>query len=230
MTETMFRVLIIEDHAGIRDMLRVLLESQHYRVVEAETAARGIIEARNHRPDLAIVDLGLPDRDGLSVIRDIRSFSPMPILVLSARTMETDKIAALDAGADDYFAKPFSTPELLARVRARAAPKRAPRGPTAAASARRSDGRSDQAQRSRSRRRPAPDAARISRFGRPRAQRRNDRDPSTADPGSVGARPPRRHPRPALLYQDAAAEALTIPDSASVPDHRDGSRLSTDGR
>jgi two-component system KDP operon response regulator KdpE len=114
----MFLVLIIEDDAGIRGMLRVLLESQHYRVVEAETAARGIIEARNHRPDLVIVDLGLPDRDGLSVIRDIRRFSPMPILVLSARTMETDKIAALDAGADDYVAKPFSTPELLARVRA----------------------------------------------------------------------------------------------------------------
>ena len=118
MTEAMFRVLIVEDDAGICAMLKVLLESQHYQVVEAETAARGTIEARNHRPDLVIVDLGLPDRDGLSVIRDIRGFSPMPILVLSARTMETDKIAALDAGADDYVAKPFSTPELLARVRA----------------------------------------------------------------------------------------------------------------
>ncbi len=118
MTEAMFLVLIVEDDAGIRGMLRVLLESQHYRVVEAESAARGTIEARNHRPDLVVVDLGLPDRDGLSVIRDIRRFSPMPILVLSARTMEMDKIAALDAGADDYVAKPFSTPELLARVRA----------------------------------------------------------------------------------------------------------------
>ena len=118
MTEAMFLVLIIEDDAGIRGMLRVLLESQHYRVVEAETAALGIIEARNHRPDLVIVDLGLLDRAGLSVIRDIRRFSPIPILVLSARTMETDKIAALDAGADDYVAKPFSSPELLAKVRA----------------------------------------------------------------------------------------------------------------
>ena len=118
MTEAMFLVLIIEDDAGIRDVLRVLLESQHYRVVEAETAARGTIEARNRRPDLVIVDLGLPDRDGLSVIRDIRRFSPIPILVLSARTMEMDKIDALDAGADGYVAKPFSSPELLARVRA----------------------------------------------------------------------------------------------------------------
>jgi two-component system KDP operon response regulator KdpE len=118
MTQAMFQVLIVEDDAGIRGVLRMLLESQGFRVVEAETAARGAIEARNHRPDLVVVDLGLPDQDGLSVIREIRRFSPLPILVLSARTMETDKIAALDAGADDYVAKPFSAPELLARVRA----------------------------------------------------------------------------------------------------------------
>ena len=117
-TQAMFLILIVEDDPGICAVLRMLLESQQYRVVEAETAARGTIEARNHRPDLVVVDLGLPDRDGLSMIRDIRGFSAMPILVLSARTMETDKIAALDAGADDYVAKPFSAPEFLARVRA----------------------------------------------------------------------------------------------------------------
>jgi two-component system KDP operon response regulator KdpE len=117
-TEAMFSVLIVEDDTGIRDVLHTLLGSQHYRVVQAESAARGIVEARNHRPDLIIVDLGLPDRDGLFVIREIRRFSPIPILVLSARTMEADKIAALDAGADDYVAKPFSAAELLARVRA----------------------------------------------------------------------------------------------------------------
>jgi two-component system KDP operon response regulator KdpE len=99
-------------------MLQMLLESQQYRVTAAESAARGASEARNHRPDLAIVDLGLPDHDGLVLIREIRRYSPMPILVLSARSGELDKIAALDAGADDYVAKPFSTPELLARVRA----------------------------------------------------------------------------------------------------------------
>jgi two-component system KDP operon response regulator KdpE len=114
----MFCVLIVEDDAGIRGVLRMLLESQQYRVVEAESAARGAVEARTHRPDLAIIDLGLPDRDGLSLIREIRRVSPLPILVLSARTMEADKIAALDAGADDYVAKPFSAPEMLARVRA----------------------------------------------------------------------------------------------------------------
>ena len=118
MTRAMFLVLIVEDDAGIRGVLRTLLEAELYRVVEAESAARGAIEARVHRPDLTLVDLGLPDRDGLSLIREIRTFSPTPILVLSARTMEAEKIAALDAGADDYVTKPFSTPELLARVRA----------------------------------------------------------------------------------------------------------------
>ncbi len=84
MTEAMYQVLIIEDDAGIRGILRTLLEAQHYRVTEAEDGARGVIEARSHRPDLVIVDLGLPDRDGQSVIREIRQFSPVPILVLSA--------------------------------------------------------------------------------------------------------------------------------------------------
>ena len=118
MTRAMFLVLVVEDDAGIRGVLRTLLEAESYRVVEAETATRGAIEARAHRPDLALVDLGLPDRDGLALIREIRTFSPTPILVLSARTTEADKIAALDAGADDFVTKPFSTPELLARVRA----------------------------------------------------------------------------------------------------------------
>ena len=118
MTRAMFLVLVVEDDAGIRGVLRTLLEAESYRVVEAETATRGAIEARAHRPDLALVDLGLPDQDGLSLLREIRTFSPTPILVLSARTMEAEKIAALDAGADDFVTKPFSTPELLARVRA----------------------------------------------------------------------------------------------------------------
>ncbi len=114
----MHQILVIEDDASIRSVLRVLLQAQHYRVVEAETAARAEIEARSHKPDLLLVDLGLPDDDGLKVIQRIRTWSPVPIVVLSARTMEAQKIAALDAGADDYVAKPFSAPELLARVRA----------------------------------------------------------------------------------------------------------------
>ena len=114
----MHQVLVVEDEPGIRRVLRVLLESEKYRWIEAETAARAVIEARAHKPDLLIVDLGLPDGDGLDVIREVRKFSPVPILVLSARTMEEQKIAALDAGADDYVTKPFSAAELLARMRA----------------------------------------------------------------------------------------------------------------
>ena len=118
MTETMFRILVVEDDAGLRQVLRALLEAEGYRVVEAETAARALVEARSHKPDAVLADLGLPDRDGQVVIRRIREFSPVPIIVLSARTMEADKILALDGGADDYVTKPFSSTELLARVRA----------------------------------------------------------------------------------------------------------------
>jgi two-component system KDP operon response regulator KdpE len=112
------RILVIEDDASIRDVLRVLLQAEEYRVIEAETAARAEVEARTHRPDLLLVDLGLPDGDGVKVIRAVRTWSPVPIIVLSARTKEAQKISALDAGADDYVTKPFSAPELVARVRA----------------------------------------------------------------------------------------------------------------
>jgi two-component system KDP operon response regulator KdpE len=118
MTQAMHQILVIEDEPAIRNVLRVLLEAEGYRVVEADTAMRAEIEARSHKPDLLLVDLGLPDGDGLKVIRKVRAWSPVPVIVLSARTMEDQKIAALDAGADDYVTKPFSAPELLARVRA----------------------------------------------------------------------------------------------------------------
>lgn len=118
MTEAMFRVLVVEDDPAIHDVVRTLLEAQRFRVVIAETAARASIEARANRPDAVLVDLGLPDRDGQAVIREIRAHSSVPIIVLSARTAETEKIAAFDNGADDYVTKPFSAGELLARVRA----------------------------------------------------------------------------------------------------------------
>ncbi len=114
----MHQILAVEDDPVIRSVLRALLESEQFRFVEAATAERADIEARAHKPDLLLVDLGLPDGDGISVIRKVRSWSPVPIIVLSARTQEEQKIAALDAGADDYVAKPFSAPELLARIRA----------------------------------------------------------------------------------------------------------------
>jgi two-component system, OmpR family, KDP operon response regulator KdpE len=114
----MHQILVVEDDPTIRKVLEALLRSERFRYVEAETAARAMVEARAHKPDLMLVDLGLPDGDGLTIIRGVRSWSPVPIIVLSARAMEEQKIAALDAGADDYVTKPFSTPELLARVRA----------------------------------------------------------------------------------------------------------------
>jgi two-component system KDP operon response regulator KdpE len=114
----MHQVLVVEDEPDIRRVLRVLLEGEHYRVVEAATAARADVEARTHKPDLLVVDLGLPDGDGLEVIRRVRAWSPVPIVVLSARMQEEQKVAALDAGADDYVTKPFGAPELLARLRA----------------------------------------------------------------------------------------------------------------
>jgi len=98
--------------------VRTALEAETYRVFEAQTLQRGVIEAGTRKPDLIVLDLGLPDGDGLALVRDVRSWSRMPILVLSARVDERDKIDALDAGADDYLTKPFGTGELLARVRA----------------------------------------------------------------------------------------------------------------
>jgi two-component system KDP operon response regulator KdpE len=111
-------VIVIEDEPQIRRFLRMALEAEGCAVFEAGTAERGLIEAGTRKPDLVILDLGLPDRDGVEVVRDIRSWSVVPILILSARTDEHDKVAALDAGADDYLTKPFGVAELQARVRA----------------------------------------------------------------------------------------------------------------
>jgi two-component system KDP operon response regulator KdpE len=110
-------VLVIEDEPPIRRFLRPTLTSQGYRVVEAETGEDGLIQAATRQPDLVILDLGLPDVDGLQVIRRLREWTAVPIIVLSARGAEADKVAALDAGADDYVAKPFAAGELLARAR-----------------------------------------------------------------------------------------------------------------
>ena len=110
-------ILVVEDEPEIRQFLRSSLHAEGYRVVESPNGRRGEIDAGMHKPDLAIVDLGLPDFDGLEVIRHIREWSPMPIIVLSARIQERQKIDALDSGADDYITKPFGIGELLARVR-----------------------------------------------------------------------------------------------------------------
>jgi two-component system KDP operon response regulator KdpE len=112
------QILIVEDDAHIRRFVRLTLEAEGYGVHEADSYQRGLIEAGTRRPDLLVLDLGLPDGDGVELIRELRQWSPMPVIVLSARTTEASKIAALDAGADDYLVKPFGSGELSARVRA----------------------------------------------------------------------------------------------------------------
>jgi len=116
-TDSLATLLVVEDDAEIRRFLSSALGAEGYKVVESANARRGAIDAATHKPDVAIVDLGLPDFDGLEVIRGIRRWSTMPILVLSARSREHAKIEAFDAGADDYVTKPFGIGELLARLR-----------------------------------------------------------------------------------------------------------------
>jgi len=110
--------LVIDDEVQIRRLLRVVLESADYQVHEAETAAQGLTAAATRRPDVILLDLGLPDSDGVNVLRRLREWSQVPVIVLSVRDDEEGKVAALDAGADDYVTKPFSSAELLARLRA----------------------------------------------------------------------------------------------------------------
>ena len=119
MSETLATILIVEDEQAIRRFVRTALESEGFRVCEADGVQRGLLEAATRKPDLVVLDLGLglPDGDGQDFIRDLRRWSPIPVIVLSARVEETDKIQALDAGADDYLIKPFGIGELLARVR-----------------------------------------------------------------------------------------------------------------
>jgi two-component system KDP operon response regulator KdpE len=120
-------VLLIEDEPQMRRFLRTALSANDYRLVEATTAREGLAQAAGRSPDVVLLDLGLPDRDGLDVARELRGWSAVPIIVLSARGREQDKVAALDLGADDYLTKPFGVDELLARIRV--ALRHATRGP-----------------------------------------------------------------------------------------------------
>lgn len=113
-----YKVLVVEDEANIRSFMETILETNGYQVLTADTCLQGISMFSSYNPDLVVLDLGLPDRDGIEFIKEIRKISATPILVLSARTTEQDKISALDMGANDYITKPFGTGELLARVRA----------------------------------------------------------------------------------------------------------------
>jgi two-component system KDP operon response regulator KdpE len=112
-----FLVLVVEDDAPVRNLITTTLKTHDYRFITAQTGEGAIMEAASHNPDVILLDLGLPDLDGVEVIRRVRSWSNVPILVISARSEDSDKIDALDAGADDYLTKPFSVEELLARLR-----------------------------------------------------------------------------------------------------------------
>jgi two-component system KDP operon response regulator KdpE len=118
MTLAMHRVLIVEDDPAISKVVSLLFETDGYRVVTADTCEAGVGRAQSYRPDVCILDLGLPDRDGITFIRRVREWSSVPIIVLTARTQEVQRLAAFGAGADDYVIKPFSGLELLARTRA----------------------------------------------------------------------------------------------------------------
>ena len=118
MTDFIANVVIIEDDLQIRRFVSATLESANFQVFTAETGKQGLVEISTRKPDVVILDLGLPDIDGLAVIAETRNWSNIPIIVLSARDREAEKVAALDAGADDFLSKPFGTPELLARLRA----------------------------------------------------------------------------------------------------------------
>ena len=109
--------LVIDDEVQIRRLLRLTLEAHGYKVFEAATGQEGLLEAAQRRPEIVLLDLGLPDLDGVTILKRLREWSTVPVLVLSVRDRDEDKIAALDAGADDYVTKPFSTGELLARLR-----------------------------------------------------------------------------------------------------------------
>ncbi len=110
-------ILVVEDDAPVRNLITTTLKTHDYKFITAENGERAIMEASSHNPDIILLDLGLPDMDGIDVIKRIRTWSNMPIIVISARSEDNDKIEALDNGADDYLTKPFSVEELLARLR-----------------------------------------------------------------------------------------------------------------
>lgn len=118
MVDVLPTVIVIEDESKLRHFVRLALEAEGLQVFEADSLQRGLIETGTRKPDLVVLDLGLPDGDGIEFIKDLRTWSDIPILVLSARTAESEKVAVLDMGADDYLTKPFGAAELVARVRA----------------------------------------------------------------------------------------------------------------
>ena len=214
--------IVIEDEPQIRRFVRGALEAEGWQVHEAATLREGLAAAGTRQPDLLVLDLGLPDGDGVSLIRDVRGWSSVPIIVLSARTDEADKVAALDAGADDYLTKPFGTGELLARVRANL------RRPRTASGAEEPEPvfRFGEVEVDRTarlvRRRGAPHAHRIPAALGAGRQRRPRAHAAPAAARGVGPVARRAEPLPAHLHGPSAAEARGRPGAATAP--ADGDR------
>ena len=219
--------LVLEDEREIRQFVRASLEAEGWQVFEAGTVKQGLVEAGTRRPDLVIADLGLPDGDGVDFIREVRTWSGVPIIVLSARTDERDKVAALDAGADDFITKPFGVAELLARTRANLRRVRAGRATHGLdLPLRRCRGRPVGAHGDEAWRRGAPDADRVPPARRADRQCRPRADPPVPAARGVGADPLGKHALPARLHGQPAAEARRRLGAAQAHRDRDRRRLS----
>ena len=222
-------ILVIEDEPPLQKFLRVTLESQDYKVIEADHAARRACATPPiAQPDLIILDLGLPDMDGIEVTRRLREWSAIPIIVVSARGKEQDKVAALDAGADDYLTKPFGVGELLARVRVALRHLRRRKPDTGDPVFEVGELRVDLARREVTRRRQAgsPDAQRVQAADGAGEERRQGADAPPASARGVGAGIGERDALPPRVHEPAAPEARSRPGAAEVPAHRAGRRIS----
>ena len=221
-------VLLVEDEPQMRRVLRVALTSHGYRLLEADSGAAGLAAASRARPDVILLDLGLPDMDGVEVMRRLREWTRTPVIVISARGQERDKVAALDAGADDYLTKPFGVPELLARMRVaqrhREAAAGTPEESTFTAGDLRVDIGSRQVFSGGEEKRLTPTEYRL--LLDPRAPRRAGGDAPPAARGGLGRGVRRADPVPPRVHGPAPPQARAGPRAAALPRHRAGRRVS----
>ena len=226
MSESSPRVLVVEDEEEIRRFVCLSLQRDGFEVCEADGVERGLIQAGTRRPDLLVLDLGLPDGDGVDLIRELRTWSDMPILVLSARSGEDDKVEALDAGADDYLVKPFGASELLARVRAHLR-RRAGGARGGMSVVEFGDVKIDLARRIIERAGKGIHATpiEIPAAHPPGSSSTLRADASSAVERGMGPQPLRGHALPAGLHGPVAKEARAGPGAAKAPSDRDRNRL-----
>lgn len=225
MTQLQNSILLIDDEPQIRKFLRISLNAQGYRVLEAGTGEEGLAQAALNRPDLVVLDLGLPDRDGQDILRDLREWSQVPVLVLSVRASEGEKVLALDGGANDYVTKPFGIQEFLARVRVLLRQAAQGESPEAAVAV-------GPLQVDFAYRRVTPegaggaDAQGVRGARRAGTPSRTGSDPAATAQGYLGPDPRRRHPLPAGRGRPPAAETRRRSGQPALPGDRGGRRLS----